>query len=205
MGQRQSVERQAESFNDSVQENKADVIDKLTEAQLDEFREAFASFDKDGGGSIDATELKMLMASVGQMPTDDEVSEMIRIADADGSGSVDFCEFVTLMAHKMGDVKSTQHLKDAFALFDTSGDGYISSEEMQRLMINVGEPVTIDDVKGLIREVDINDDGVIDYREFTRVLTAEKSEPWFTGDMARVQDTNKGSRRKKKSRGKTAA
>ena len=79
MGQRQSAERQAESFNDSVQENKADVIDKLTEAQLDEFREAFASFDKDGGGSIDAAELKMLMASVGQMPTDDEVSEMIRI------------------------------------------------------------------------------------------------------------------------------
>ena len=115
----------------------------------------------------------MLMASVGQMPTDDEVSEMIQATPtARGLWTL---QFVTLMAHKMGDVKSTQHLKDAFALFDTSGDGYISSEEMQRLMINVGEPVTIDDVKGLIREVDINDDGVIDYREFTRVLTAEKS------------------------------
>lgn len=43
------------------------------QAQLDEFREAFAAFDRDGGGSIDAAELKELMASVGQIPTDDEV------------------------------------------------------------------------------------------------------------------------------------
>lgn len=45
------------------------------------------------------------MASVGQVPNDDELAEMIRIADADGSGEVDFYEFVTLMAHKMADVR----------------------------------------------------------------------------------------------------
>ena len=92
-----------------------------------------------------------------------------------GSGSVDFCEFVTLMAHKMGDTKNEVHLKEAFALFDQTGDGFISSEEMRRLMINVGEPVTIEDVNGLISEVDLNDDGVIDYEEFTKVVTSEKA------------------------------
>ena len=40
---------------------------------------------QDGGGSIDSKELKDLMASVGQNPTDDELQEMIRIADADGA------------------------------------------------------------------------------------------------------------------------
>ena len=76
-----------------------------SQAQLDEFREAFSAYDRDGGGSIDAKELKALMASVGQVPSDDELQEMIRIADADGSGEVDFYEFVTLMAHKMADVR----------------------------------------------------------------------------------------------------
>ena len=42
---------------------------------------------QDGGGSIDSKELKDLMASVGQNPTDDELAEMIRIADADGTGA----------------------------------------------------------------------------------------------------------------------
>lgn len=121
--------------------NKVSAVDKLTEAQLDEFREAFNSFDKDGGGSIDAKELKDLMASVGQNPTDEELQEMIAIADADGTGDIDFAEFVTLMAHKMADEKSEETLKAAFAVFDTSGDGFISAEEMRRIMINVGEPV----------------------------------------------------------------
>ena len=33
------------------------VVLKLTEHQLEEFRECFNAFDKDGGGSIDSTEL----------------------------------------------------------------------------------------------------------------------------------------------------
>ena len=97
---------------DTTQDLKASAVDKLTEAQLDEFREAFNSFDKDGGGSIDAKELKDLMASVGQNPTDEELKEMIAIADADGTGDIDFAEFVTLMAHKMADEKSEEVMGD---------------------------------------------------------------------------------------------
>ena len=58
------------------------------------------------------------------------------------TGDIDFAEFVTLMAHKMADEKSEETLKAAFSVFDTSGDGFISAEEMRRIMINVGEPVT---------------------------------------------------------------
>ena len=50
--------------------------------QLEEFKEAFDSYDTDGGGAIEASELKALMASVGNTPNDEEVSEMIRIAGA---------------------------------------------------------------------------------------------------------------------------
>ena len=165
----------AAEANSKGKGNSGSVIDKLTEAQLDEFREAFNSFDKDGGGSIDSKELKDLMASVGQNPTDDELAEMIRIADADGTGDIDFAEFVTLMAHKMADEKSEATLKAAFSVFDTSGDGFISAEEMRRIMINVGEPVTLDDVEQVIRKVDIDGDGVINYEEFTKVIVEEKA------------------------------
>ena len=112
-GKGSKVSSVAEEAAGTGGKNTGSVIDKLTEAQLDEFREAFNSFDKvrarryfsgpadasrtgpfsralfrqDGGGSIDSKELKDLMASVGQNPTDDELAEMIRIADADGTGA----------------------------------------------------------------------------------------------------------------------
>ena len=63
--------------------------------------QAFNVYDIDGSGSIEADELRKLMQSVGQTPTDDELNHMITVADADGSGEVDFYEFVALMAHKM--------------------------------------------------------------------------------------------------------
>jgi Ca2+-binding EF-hand superfamily protein len=136
---------------------------------------------QDGGGSIDARELKDLMASVGQNPTDEELEEMIRIADADGTGDIDFAEFVTLMAHKMADEKSEETLRAAFSVFDTSGDGFINAEEMRRIMINVGEPVTLEDVEQVIRKVDKNGDGAIDYDEFTKVTPHPKHKPPPTG------------------------
>ena len=112
-----------------------------------------------------SSELRELMASVGECPSDDELAEMIRIADADGTGDIDFVEFVTLMAHKMNDEKSEETLKAAFAVFDTSGDGYISAEEMRRIMINVGEPVTLEDITMAMKKIDDDGDGVIDFNE----------------------------------------
>lgn len=100
------------------------VVLKLSENQLEEFRECFNAFDKDGGGSIDAEELEALMKSLGQEPTAVELQKMVNLADADGSGDIDFIEFVTLIAHKMKDDDSSMkesRLKAAFKVFVSAG------------------------------------------------------------------------------------
>ena len=115
------------------------------------------------------------MNSIGQHPTDDEVHDMIVRADADGSGSVDFYEFVTLMAHKMASpTDANQDLRKAFGLFDHSGDGFLEVDELKRLMINLGEDVTLDDINEVIRAVDTNNDGVISEEEFATAIAKEE-------------------------------
>ena len=148
-------------------------IDKLTDAQLDEFREAFNMFDKDGGGSIDASELKDLMISVGQNCSEEELKEMVKAADADGTGDIDFLEFAVLMAHKMTDENKDDTLKSAFAVFDASGDGFISAQEMRKIMFNLGENLQQEDVEAVIGEVDVDGDGQINYQEFAKILSAD--------------------------------
>ena len=156
--------------------NKSDsVVLKLKDNQLDEFRECFNAFDEDGGGSIDKNELKELMLSVGQNPTDDDLAEMIRIADADGTGDIDFAEFVTLMAHHMsGSEDTVESLTEAFKVFDASGDGSISPGELKQLLINVGEPVNDDDVDSIIKEVDVDGDGEVSFDEFARLILSNQ-------------------------------
>ena len=68
------------------------VVGTLTEVQLEEFREAFDAFDKDGGGSIDKEELMELFQSLGQTPSSEELDRMVACADADGNETIDFFE-----------------------------------------------------------------------------------------------------------------
>ena len=51
---------------------------KLTKKQLEEFMECFRMFDKDGDGTIDASELGAVMRSLGQFPDEEEIEEMVR-------------------------------------------------------------------------------------------------------------------------------
>ncbi|KAK7241694.1 hypothetical protein SO694_00070192 [Aureococcus anophagefferens] len=65
---------------------------------LESMRAAFASFDKDGSGSISVEELReVLVENLGQQVSDDELDRLVKLADANGDGEIDFDEFKALM------------------------------------------------------------------------------------------------------------
>ena len=49
------------------------MVENLTEAQIEEFREVFGLFDKDGGGTISNSELGTVMRTLGQYPTETQI------------------------------------------------------------------------------------------------------------------------------------
>ena len=57
---------------------------------VEELKEAFKVFDKDGDGSISAAELRHVMMNRGETMSDEEVNDMIREADLDGNGQIDY-------------------------------------------------------------------------------------------------------------------
>ena len=50
-----------------------------------EFREAFSIFDKDGDGTISTKELGIVMRSLGETKSDEQLEQMIAEVDVDGS------------------------------------------------------------------------------------------------------------------------
>jgi len=62
---------------------------------LDEVRELFATYDKDGSGYLDLGELAGFLKDMyrGREPTDDEVKDAFRCFDVNGDGKVSWPEF----------------------------------------------------------------------------------------------------------------
>jgi calmodulin len=58
----------------------------------DEIISAFATFDNEKNGSIDAEELRRILTSMGDKMSDSEVDDLIK--DAGGGSSIDYKEFV---------------------------------------------------------------------------------------------------------------
>ena len=100
----------------------------LTEDQINAFREAFEIFDKNGGGTIDASELQKTLADVGIDIDGADLTEVMLTLDGDGNGEVDFDEFLKLMtdtemfiealAEKNTDVIHRKPVSKRVVLFD---------------------------------------------------------------------------------------
>ncbi|KAK6633811.1 hypothetical protein RUM43_001402 [Polyplax serrata] len=144
--------------------------ENLTEEQIAEFREAFNLFDKDGDGNITTKELGTCMRSLGQNPTEAEISDLICEVDVQGTGLIDFSSFVLIMAKKVKDVDNEEELREAFRIFDKEGNGFITAAELRHIMMNLGEKLTEEECDEMIREADVMGDGNINYEEFVTMM-----------------------------------
>ena len=67
----------------------------MDDETLDEITEIFGHYDKDKSGSIDPTELLVLLRALGDEPTADDLAMALEALDLDHNGQISFAEFVT--------------------------------------------------------------------------------------------------------------
>ncbi|XP_041436174.1 calcium-binding protein 7 isoform X1 [Xenopus laevis] len=103
---------------------------------VEEIREAFKVFDRDGNGFISKQELGTAMRSLGYMPNEVELEVIIQRLDMDGDGQVDFEEFVTLLGPKIttSGIPDKFHGADFDSVFWKCDMQSLSVEELKRLL-----------------------------------------------------------------------
>ncbi|XP_069699009.1 calmodulin-like isoform X2 [Periplaneta americana] len=147
----------------------------VSKSQMKEFREAFRLFDKDGDGSITQEELGRVMRSLGQFAREEELQQMLHEVDIDGDGNVSFEEFVEIVSNMGAATDRTadqeeKELRDAFRVFDKHNRGYISASDLRAVLQCLGEDLSEEEIEDMIKEVDVDGDGRIDFYEFVHAL-----------------------------------
>ena len=69
---------------------------------------AFAVFDKDGSGVLNAAEFKLALPLMGEDVPPEEIEAMFEEVDADGSGKIEFVEFQALIKKMNPKEKSSE-------------------------------------------------------------------------------------------------
>ncbi|XP_062567311.1 calmodulin-like [Saccostrea cucullata] len=85
------------------------------------------------------------------------------------SGTIDFDEFLKIFAGKLS-IDPEKELHEVFQVFDGNKDGFISPDELFSILSKLGEPTSKEEAQAMIREADLNGDGLVDYKEFKAIL-----------------------------------
>ncbi|KFK36795.1 hypothetical protein AALP_AA4G172000 [Arabis alpina] len=143
------------------------IAESLSEEEIAGLKEMFKMIDTDNSGHITLEELKKGLDRVGANLKDSEILGLMQAADIDNSGTIDYGEFIAAMVH-LNKIEKEDHLFTAFNYFDKDGSGYITRDELQQGCTQFGlKDVHLDDI---LREVDKDNDGRIDYSEFVEMM-----------------------------------
>ena len=148
--------------------------EKEEQKRILEITEAFNLFDKDCDGNIDIRELATVMRTLGYNPNKDELDDIIKTFDEDESGTIDKDEFINLLTTKLKEQKEDKDLLEIFNMFDKNRDGYITEDDINYIIDEIGEDIDEDIVTELIKKGDDDNDSRINFIEFKKIFIGKK-------------------------------
>ncbi|KAK8521395.1 hypothetical protein V6N13_077502 [Hibiscus sabdariffa] len=138
----------------------------------DELKRVFDQFDVNKDGYISVTELRDVLIAMGSNYSEEEVKRVMDDIDTDNDGYINFTEFSSFWATSSDAVNAASELKEAFDMYDVNKNGLISATELHQVLSRLGMTFSIDDCVGMIKSVDSDNDGHVNFEEFKQMMSA---------------------------------
>lgn len=158
--------------------------DKLTLHQVDNVNDALREMDKNKDGKISQGEFVAAMKKIASEETQASLEELFRLIDTDNSQFIEYEELKTA-AYAEHVQAQDERLYEQFTAFDLNHDGFISKDELQKVLDSQIEHIkksgskahfSVEEAIQAMTEIDTNEDGRIDYNEFLAALYPDLNE-----------------------------
>lgn len=150
---------------------------------------AFGIFDKNKDGCISREEFRSAMNNMGIKLTGVELDTVMRAIDTDQDGGIKYKEFIKkLQIYGAQCVTEEQQilntvyesikklgysLYEVFQIFDRDNDGQINRQDLMDSFSNFGLGLSASQIEKILKLIDSNRDGSIEFSEFNRVFERE--------------------------------
>lgn len=117
-------------------------------------------------GYVEVGRVSTLIRATGETPNEAKVAEIAKAASENGGritvdGLMDIVS--ELRKSKDGQRPSVNDVEAAFRVFDPSGKGYLTKDELKRVLTNFGDKLSAKEVEELFKVGDVDEHGRIDY------------------------------------------
>lgn len=139
----------------------------FSQEDRENFKNAFDAFDENRNDFIETADLGKLLRAVGFNPTPEEIEDMIEDV---GSQRLDFSSFLYIASRHAREVEPEQELIDAFRVFDKNGTGRLKTDTIRKILRNLKQPFTEDQIAELLGQATIDNQDCIKYKDFVKVM-----------------------------------
>ena len=145
----------------------------LNDEQIKEIKESFDLFDIDGTGKIDPVELCISLKTLGYENARPEIKKIIAQLQKLPQAPIDFPTFLKLVNTTMLERDPIEEINKAFQRFDDDSTDRISFRNLKRVALELGEQLTDDEIKEMLKAADKDHDGEIGHNEFIDLIQNE--------------------------------
>ncbi|KAF5793687.1 putative serine/threonine-protein phosphatase with EF-hands [Helianthus annuus] len=132
-----------------------------------DYKRVFNHFDEDNNGMISSLELHRRLGMIcGEEILIEDVEFVVESVQSDGE--LRFDDFYSLVESE--EDEKIEDLRKAFRMYETDGSDCITPMSLNRMLSRLGESRSVDECVGMIRQFDLNGDGVLNFDEFKAMM-----------------------------------
>ena len=139
----------------------------FTIEEREDFKNVFDSFDENKDNIIETNNIGKLLRAVGYNPTDEEVEDMIEDIN---SPNLDFNSFLYIVSRHAREVDPEDELIEAFKVFDKEGTGKLHKDMIRKILSNLKQPFTEDQILELFYQAEFDENEYTDYKSFVKIM-----------------------------------
>ena len=143
-----------------------------------ELRDIFRELDTDNNGTLSYNEIKQgfLKYSGKKKISDNEFNKIMSNVDADKNDAIEYEEFIAATIN-LEELLTDENLRIAFNSFDKDGSHELSADEIKGALGLIEEETGKNVINEIIKEIDLNGDGLISFEEFKHLMLKVLQKP----------------------------